>query len=112
MAWAKFDDSFYDHPKIMKVLEECPMAMVLHVRAVTYCARHSTDGQIRKNVIEGLVPLQRDREQQVAALIDAGMWYDHDGAYWLHDYLDYNPSKKQIHERRAKDRERKGAKDA
>lgn len=107
MAWAKFDDSFYDHPKVMQVLEEEPMAMVLFVRAATYCARHLTDGRVRPNVVEGLVPLQRDREKQVRALINAGLLYDHEGQFYLHDYLDYNPSRKETAKRREKDRDRK-----
>jgi hypothetical protein len=107
VAWAKFDDSFYDHPKIMQVLEEEPMAMVLFVRAATYCARHLTDGCLRRNVIESLVPLQRDREVQVKALIDAGLLYDHEGRFYIHDYLDYNPSRDETAEKRERDRVRK-----
>lgn len=107
MAWAKFDDSFYDHPKVMQVLSTEPMALVLHIRAITYCARHQTDGKLLPNVVESLVPLQRDREGQVSALIDAGMWYDHEGRFFVHDYLDYNPSRDETAERRKQERERK-----
>lgn len=109
MAWAKFDDSFYDHPKVMEVLDTEPMAMVLHVRAITYCARHRTDGKLRPNVVEHLVPLQSDREAQVKALIDTGLWYDHEGHFYVHDYLDYNPSREETDERRKQDRDRQRA---
>ena len=106
MAWAKFDDSFYDHPKVMEVLDTCPMAVVLFIRATTYCARHLTDGKLRPNVIESLVPIQRDRDEQVKALIDAGLLYDHEGLFYIHDYHDYNPSRDETDAKREKDRAR------
>ena len=81
--------------------------MVLFVRAVTYCARHLTDGRLRPNVVESLVPLQRDRERQVKMLIDVGLLYDHEGQFYVHDYLDYNPSRDETAEKREKDRVRK-----
>lgn len=112
MAWAKFDDSFYDHPKVMAVLEAEPMSLVLYIRAATYCARHLTDGKLRPNVVESLVPLQRDRERQVKALIDAGLFYDHEGQFYIHDYLDYNPSRKETVEKREAERVRQAEKRA
>lgn len=108
MAWAKFDDSFYDHPKVMYLLETEPMALVLFIRSVTYCARHQTDGWLTNSLIEALVPLQRDREAQVKALLDQEMWHVHeDGRTYVHDYLDYNPSREEIAEKRRQERERK-----
>jgi hypothetical protein len=36
-------------------------------------------------------------------LVEAGVWEDRkDGGYWLHDYLEYNPSKEEVLSRRKK----------
>ncbi len=107
MAWARLDDSFYDHPKTLKVWHAKPDALGLHMRAIAYCARHETDGHILAAAVMSLSPLQRDREEQVAALIEAGLWYAHEGDYVIHDYLDYNLSRNEIAARRSRDRDRK-----
>lgn len=107
MAWARLDDSFYDHPKVLTIWHRRPDALGLHMRAIAYCARHETDGHISALAVMALSPLQSDREQQVTALIDAGLWYEQDGNYLIHDYLDYNLSRNEIAARRSRDRERK-----
>lgn len=107
MAWARLDDSFYDHPKVLRIWHDRPDALGLHMRAIAYCARHETDGYLPGPAVMGLSPLQSDREQQVAALINAGLWYENEGDFVIHDYLDYNLSRNEIAARRSKDRDRK-----
>ena len=107
MPWAKLDDGFYDHPKTLRIWRRCPGAVGLHARAISYCARHSTDGHIMAEIVEGLSPLQRDREQQVKALIEEKAWYQDEDGFVIHDYNDYNPTKAQLEEKRAADAERK-----
>jgi hypothetical protein len=107
VAWARLDDGFYDHPKITRVWRRCPGAVGLHARVIAYCARHETDGHILAEIVTGLSPLQRDREAQVKALIEEGLWYQGEDGFVIHDYLDYNPSREQINHKRAEDRERK-----
>jgi hypothetical protein len=109
MAWAKFDDNFYDHPKVIKIWRRNPASLGLHVRAITYCSRHLTDGIIPAAVVESLSPLQRDREEQVAALIEEQAWYwdEASESFAIHDFLDYNPTRADLDEKREKDRERK-----
>ncbi len=43
MAWARFDDRFNQHPK---VVEAGPLAQLLHMRAIIWCAQYGTDGFI------------------------------------------------------------------
>lgn len=107
MAWGKLDDGFYDNPKIVRIWRRCPGAVGLHARAISYCAKHLTDGHILAEVVQGLSPLQRDREEQVKALIAEKAWYEGDGEYILHHYLDMNPSKEEVEGKREQDRERK-----
>lgn len=111
MAWARLDDGFYDHPKTISLWRRSPGAVGLHVRAITYCAKHLTDGHISEEVVNGMAPLQRDREAMVKALITEGQWYENgEDGFVIHDYLDWNPSKEEVLEKRRKDRERKQAK--
>lgn len=110
MAWARLDDSFYDHPKVTSVWHRRPDALGLHMKAIAYCARHETDGWMLPGAVMALSPLQSDRELQVEVLLDEGLWVEHDGRYGIHDYLDYNFSKEEIEKKREADRERKAKK--
>ena len=107
MAWGRLDDSFYDHPKTLRIWRKCPGAVGLHARAISYCAKHQTDGYIMAEIVNGLSPLQRDREEQVKALIEEQAWYESEDDFAVHDYLDYNPSKEETEAKRAADRDRK-----
>jgi len=109
MAWARIDDNFYDHPKVIRIWQRNPAALGLHVRAIAYCARHLTDGLIPAAAVESLSPLQRDREEQIAALVDEQAWYWDEGTetFAIHDFLDYNPTKADRDEQKEKDRDRK-----
>ena len=109
MAWARLDDSFYDHPKVIKLAENHSAAGFLHVRAIAYCSKHLTDGLIPRVMVESLVPVQRDRDEQVGALLEMGFWYraEDKDAYAIHDFLDYQPTRDEVAEKRRKDRERK-----
>lgn len=109
MAWARIDDGFVDHPKILRIWNRCPGAVGLHVRAIAYCAKHLTDGFIPEVAVETLSPNQEAREEQVDALITEGAWYRDEGGetFVVHDFLDYQPTRDEVTDRRKKDRERK-----
>jgi hypothetical protein len=110
MAWARLDDGFFCHPKVTELAELNPPAGFLHIRAISYCTKYLTDGFITRSAVASLVPVEADREEQVKALIDVGLWYldpENDRRYAIHDFLDWNPSKVEVNEKRLKDRERK-----
>lgn len=109
MAWARIDDGFYDHPKILGIWQRCPGAVGLHVRAIAYCSKHLTDGRIPRGAVESLSPVQRDRDEQIGALVTLGAWYEDEGSetFVIHDYEDYQPTRAEVTEKRQKDRERK-----
>ncbi len=100
MSWAKLDDAFADHPKVVGLSDA---AFRLHVTAILYAARYETDGEIPGGVLArmGASP------ECAAELADAGLWDHATGGYAIHDYLKYNPSREQRDElrRRAADRQ-------
>lgn len=102
MGWAKFDDQFSDHPK---VLAAGPMAELLAMRAVIYCARYETDGLIQAEQLPRLALGITAPRKHVAALVRVGLWDETDGGWMVHDFLDYHPSAKK------RDKEREGARE-
>jgi hypothetical protein len=111
MAWARIDDGFYDHPKVVRLAARCPAAGFLHVCAIAYCSKHLTNGLIDKEMVARFTPVQRDRDEQVNALLETGLWFQDDETgpdrYGIHHFLDYQPKKEDVIERRRKDRQRK-----
>lgn len=108
MSWARLDDRYDDHPKVRAVWRRSRAAAALHVHAITYCARHETDGHITRDWIEDRIPNARERDAALEALLDTGLFdANGDGGFIVHDYLDFNPSRAEASEKRRKDSERK-----
>jgi hypothetical protein len=117
MPRINIDLDFLTHPKIVSLH---PLAELLHVRALIYCARHLTDGFVP----EGAIPLLTydyscifDLQNYVGQkeinnlerslgyseeLLTAGMWEESDGGWMIHDYLDYQLSRKEVESHRKK----------
>lgn len=119
MVWAKLDDEILDNPKIA---EAGVFGFALHVAAITWCCRNLTDGFIPRARVRCLLDFSgvmwdEDNAGGVATgavsaggrhgakaidiadhLVDVGLWkHDPDGrGYWLHDFLDYNPSREKV----------------
>lgn len=92
MAWARLDDRFSEHPKIIGLSDR---AFRLHVTAIVYAARNRTDGHVPG-------PLARTwgyPARFVSELLAAGLWEKADGGYLIHDYLEYNPSRADLEEK-------------
>lgn len=100
MSWAKLDDAFADHPKVVGLSDA---AFRLHVTAILYAARYETDGEIPGGALDRM----GGSPGCAAELADAGLWDITPGGYAIHDYLKYNPSREQRDElrRRAADRQ-------
>lgn len=102
MTWVRLDDSFPEHGKVERLSDA---AFRLHVSALCYCARNLTDGVVEPRVVRRVVP--RFRRQSLAELLAAGLWHERgDGAFEVHDFLDYNPSSEQVKAEREAARER------
>jgi len=107
MSWAKFDDGYLDHPKL---LQAGPWAELLDVRAVIWCAKYETDGHIPKAALPGLGRGIPRVSVRVAALVEVGRWIVNPKGGWLvHNFLDYNPSKAEREDIRRSGRERQAA---
>jgi len=104
VSWVKLDDGFADHPKVLAVSGD---AVLLHLAGFCYCARQETDGAIPELALSQLTRFSKPKAAKLAArLVEVGLW-ERNGAGWLvHDYLDYNPSRESLKERRGWARER------
>jgi len=101
MSWAKFDDQYTDHPKIVYV---GPLGLALHVAATCYCARYLTDGFVPSAMMNRLLCFDGINVDSNAVttklltdkLVEVGLFELSDGGYMVHDYLKYNPSGAQV----------------
>lgn len=104
MGWARMDDGYMDHPKVM---DAGPWAELLDRRGIEHCAKYETDGLVTKS---GLRRISRDIPKvpaRVLALVEVGRWtVNEGGGWWIHDYLLFNPSKAEKETQRAAGRER------
>lgn len=97
MEWVKIDDNLPDHPKVLAIpREHRAEAMWLFVRANCYCSRNLTDGFVPLGYFD-------DAQATVQHLLEVGLLDDAPPTgYRVHDYLDYNRSKEQVEEFKAK----------
>lgn len=106
MSWVKLDDGFPEHPKVSKVGME---GLALHVVAICYSARNLTDGHIPSGTVRFLAGLPEKRAKVLAqSMVKAGLWDPCGDDFQVHDYLEYNPSRAAVLEKRQKDMKRKG----
>ncbi len=103
MGWMKFDDRFLDHPKFVRLERRAPSRGVhLFMGLVSYCKQHLTDGRVPEDMVNRVNgPAQRWRADTVQALIEVGLIeLASDGGpnldLLIHDWLDWNPSRRKI----------------
>jgi hypothetical protein len=97
MTWAKVDDTLHSHPKARKA--GLP-ALGLHLLAMSYCGQYLTDGFVEDGWIDMHVRTAAERKLP-GVLVDAGLWHEGEGGYWIHDWLVYNPSREYVESKRA-----------
>jgi len=101
MAWARIDDKFLDNPKVRKAGKD---ATYLYVSGLIYSSNQLTEGFISDEAL-GLVAYKgfiKNELTHASILVECELWDRVEGGYQIHDYLDYNPTKEQIEEARAK----------
>lgn len=99
MAWFKVDDKLHSHPKVVDV----PLrAMGLWVKAGAWCSDQLTDGVIPKSVVTMLGASRAD----AVALVKAGLWEETASGYVFHDWLEQNPSRDSVQQKRRQGSER------
>lgn len=106
MPYLLIDDGFAENPKIAGLSDK---AFRLHMSALVYCARNLTDGAISEIGCRFSAAISKiERPNSVVnQLVSAGLWEPVENGWQIHDYLDYNPSRAELEERRRLARERK-----
>jgi len=99
VVWFKVDDGFHQHPKAVRAGNS---ALGLWVRCGSYSSRYETDGVIPAKVVHDY-----GSRRDIADLIASSLLIRIDGGYLMPDFLDYNPSRDELEQKRKADRERK-----
>jgi len=119
MGWARLDDGYATHPKLLAAGLE---ATGLDARAISHCAKHETDGFVGDNEVASLAGDTRKGRKLGQVLEAVRRWHrsgvpceclspravaDTRPGYWVHDFLKYNGSKERLKAIREADRIRK-----
>jgi hypothetical protein len=94
MAWVRLEDDFPENPKI---IEAGPVASWLHIKAIAFCNRQLTDGFVSYATVRWM-----NGAASAKVLVRVGLWETTKGGYLIHDYLEYQPSRAEVLDRREK----------
>lgn len=106
MSWLRLDDKFTRHRKVAALSDA---AFRVHVTALGHAAEFETDGRISTADLVVMPSLPRGVKltRAIEKLIEADLWHeDGDGAWQIHDFLDWNPSREDRNAKRNAARER------
>jgi len=103
MPWARFEDSFPSHRKIVRLSDA---TFRVHVQAIIWCSRYANDGELTRRELRDVAKPIKSWGLIVKVLVREGLWEEVDGGWKIHDYLDYQPSAAQVASDRAAARER------
>jgi len=101
MPWVRMDDGYPEHPKTIAAGHA---AAWLNTRAWCWANRNLTDGFIPSEAVPHLVApmvasgefVNADPEAIVRRLLDKKLWERVGGGYMIHDYLEYNNSRRVV----------------
>lgn len=99
MSSVQLDDGYPEHPKVVGLSDA---ALAMEIRAMCYSARRSTDGFLPDGCLR-LLTGAAGAQKVADELVGAGRWErdDERSGYWIHGYLEHNPSTAQQRARRA-----------
>lgn len=108
MAWAKFDDRWATHPKLLAAGLE---AKGLDASGICYAAGQETDGFVPDTALIILGAGHRSPRKVAERLVEVGRWIrdDERKGYVIHDFDRYNFTRAQGEAKRTRDAERKAA---
>lgn len=101
MGWLKVDDKLPRNPKIIAGDVETSW---YYVCALTHCAEQMTDGFIADAAVPVIAPHVQDPRSVADRCCQLGMFRRVDAGYEVPDYLEFNPSRAGVLEKREKDR--------
>lgn len=81
MAWARVDDGWWSHPKVL--------GLSLESRGLWITALSWSCAQRKSRVPTHLVRMVGASEAQVDELVDAGLWRPIEGGWEIHDWAEY-----------------------
>lgn len=114
MPWVRFDDRTDEHPKLSTLGDYAPLCGWLWFSACCYAMRHLTDGRIDEQALRRLWPFSHlavetagnelvgcldnpKSEDLVSRLVSVNLLEEvGPGLYQIHDFLDYNPSRRDV----------------
>lgn len=91
MAWAKVDDGWWSHPKVL--------GLSLPARGLWITTLSWSCAQRRSIVPEGLVSMVGGSNIEAKELVDAGLWLVGDGGWTIHQWAEYQDAS--LREKRA-----------
>lgn len=91
MAWVRFDDGFFRHPKVVAAGRD---ARDVFMASVCYANANLTDGFIPEGALRMIAADAgiNSHTKAVKSLLSNRLWFVTDGGYQIHDYLDYQVS--------------------
>jgi hypothetical protein len=98
MAWARLDDGFGDHQKVLDLIDTLPELEGAAASGLWTLALAYAHGTMRLAKTPGFIPrsFARSRARVPAQvgdrLVDVGLWEKADGGWLIHDFDDYLPS--------------------
>src|SRR3954454_320443 len=108
--WIRLDDNFADSPKIVAAGSECGW---LWIMSIAYANRFTTNGFVPATELSQLTRTMPNksrakRSELAKKLCAVSLWEEtaRNGVvgYQIHDYLDYQPSRKEIQKSRKQSR--------
>jgi hypothetical protein len=108
------DDLYPEHPKLIGLGSWCEVAGWLNLAAIAWCKRYLTDGVVPKAAVWRLASFRGmtidgeavTPEAVASRLVTRDMWHERGDGYLIHDFLDYQESRKTVLGRRRAWRER------
>lgn len=92
MTYAKVDDKFCEHPKVLDI---GPLAEALWLRGLLYASRNTTDGFVPEGFVRRMADLPSGLDE-ANRLLEAGLWTQEPDGYHIHDYGEWQRSRAEI----------------
>lgn len=90
MSWAKLDDGFWMHPKVVVGGNE---AAGIFTRCLSYCGKYLTDGRVPATVAASIAGTKKALDHT----IDVGLLERlPSGDLYIRDYAHYNPLRDEV----------------
>lgn len=107
MAWFKCCDTLFSNRKVTKAWMTDPASLGAWLMCGTWSANQETDGHIPEHIVR----MFGISDDQIEALVDAGLFLPDpvDTGWVMHDFLEYNPSRAELAEKRQKDAVRRAS---